>query len=541
MEVQAQLITNAVVRSVDEDDSVHEAVLIERGRIAAVGSEADLRLKASHQAEVLDAGGRTVVPGFIDAHNHMSFAAFAPVAVNCMTPPLASMDEVLEVIRAHCSNLIRGQWASGFGFDMSKIREQRTPTRYELDEVSPNNPFFLVDVSGHAGYANTAALEAAGITQSTPDPWGGGVERDTRGLATGTLMGTTAGLLNSISWEDYAERDWDHAVELLESKAKQYLAVGLTGVGDACVTAKGAELYRRADESGRLPLTLQQIHGGDFLFARQDLGNPDVLERIQRKGTRMLRGGAMKVFVDRAYPDSGAIHQIHDGCVKHVGTNFYNPREVRDIALRATGLGIDLAVHAMGNCAIDIILDAYEAVRETFGRQPVLRLEHAFVAEARQATRMAELDIDLVANPGLAHNVGDLFSGWRGENQNHLKVIPVRSMIDAGVRVSFASDHPAGTFSPAEIMWTAVARQHLSGVSIEPEEAVTAAEALRAFTIQAAHASGRDSEEGSLEKGKRANLLVLDRDPLTCTTNDLRRLQVDRTYVDGRLAHQRAE
>jgi predicted amidohydrolase YtcJ len=195
----------------------------------------------------------------------------------------------------------------------------------------------------------------------------------------------------------------------------------------------------------------------------------------------------------------------------------------------------------MGNCAIDIILDAYEAVRETFGRQPVLRLEHAFVAETRQATRMAELDIDLVANPGLAHNVGDLFSGWRGENQNHLKVIPVRSMIDAGVRVSFASDHPAGTFSPAEIMWTAVARRHLTGVSIEPEEAVTAAEALRAFTIHAAQASGRDSEEGSLEKGKRANFLVLDRDPLTCTTDDLRRLQVDRTYVDGRLAHQRAE
>jgi predicted amidohydrolase YtcJ len=118
-------------------------------------------------------------------------------------------------------------------------------------------------------------------------------------------------------------------------------------------------------------------------------------------------------------------------------------------------------------------------------------------------------------------------------------VLPARSMIDAGVRVSFASDHPCGTYSPAQIMWSAVARQHSTGVLIDPSEAVTPAEALRAYTINPAHASGRGSEEGSIELGKRANVLVLDRDPLTCPTEEMRSMIVDRTYVDGELVHQR--
>jgi predicted amidohydrolase YtcJ len=533
------LVKNAVVRTVDDRNSVYDAVLIKGGRIAAVGTEEEVRVAATSDAEVFDAGGRTVVPGFIDAHNHMSVAAFEPASVDCSTPPLTTMDEVLTVIEAHCNNLPAGQWVRGFGFHMSKIKELRNPTRYELDEVSPNNPFFLIDVSCHAGYANSAALDAVGITPCTPDPWGGEIERDRNGIPTGTLLEAAANLLHSASWENYAERDWDRAVDLLEAKAREYLAVGLTGVGDACVTTKAAELYRRMDAAGRLPLTLQQLHGGDHFFSQQDLRRTDIVERIHRSDSHMLRSGTMKIFVDRAYPDGAAIHQIHDGCTQHVGTNFYNPREIHDLAVQASELDINLAIHGMGSCAVDAVADAYETVRRRVGDDTILRLEHAFVAESAQAPRLASLGIDLVANPGLVHNVGDVFTHWRGDNQEHLRVLPLRSMIDAGVRVSFASDHPCGTFSPAEIMWSSVAREHYTGALIDPSEAVTAVEALRAYTINPAHASGRASEEGSIEVGKRGNILVLDRDPLTCSNDELRQMMVDRTYVDGALVHER--
>ncbi|GGG61611.1 amidohydrolase [Kocuria dechangensis] len=541
VQVQELVIKNAVVRTVDARDSVHSAVLLRDGRIAAVGTEGEVRAAAARDAEIFDANGRTVVPGFIDAHNHMSIAAFDPVSVDCSTPPMTTMDEVLTAIEAHCKNLPTGQWARGFGFHMTKISEMRNPTRYELDEVAPHNPFFLSDASCHAGFANSAALEAVGISACTPEPWGGEIERDSKGVPTGVLLEAAMNLVQSASWEDYAERDWDTAVDLLEAKARDYLAVGLTGIGDACVTQKAAELYRRADASGRLPLTLQQLHGGDHFFAQQDLRRTDIVDRIHRADSHMLRSGTMKIFVDRAFPDGPAIHKLHDGCTQHVGTNFYNPREVHDLATQASGLGIDLAIHGMGNCAVDAVADAYETVRRRTGEDTILRLEHAFVAEPAQASRLAGLGIDLVANPGLAHTWGDVFTEWRGDDQKHLRVLPVRSMIDAGVRVSFASDHPCGIYSPAEIMWNAVARRHYTGAYIDPEEAVTAAEALRAYTINPAHASGRAHEEGSIEVGKRANILVLDRDPLTCPTDDLRFLTVDRTYVDGEMVYQRQE
>ncbi|MFP3459986.1 amidohydrolase [Arthrobacter globiformis] len=537
--VQELLIQNAIVRTVDDRDSVHSAILLRGGRIVALGTDAELQALSSRRAEIFDAGRRTVVPGFIDAHNHLSVAAFDPIAVDCSTPRLATLDEVLAAIESHCKELPGGQWVRGIGFHASQIREQRNPTRYELDEVAPHNPFFLIESNCHAGHANSLALEAVGIDACTPDPWGGNIERDASGVPSGTLFETASNLLHSASWEAYAERDWDRAVDLLEAKAREYLAVGLTGVGDACVTTRAAELYRRADAAKQLPLTLQQLHGGDHFFSQQDLRRSDIVERIHQSDSHMLRGGTMKIFMDRAYPDGPGLHKMHDGCSKHVGTNFYNPREVHDLAVQATKLGINLAIHGMGNCAVDAVCDAYESVRKLVGDDAVLRLEHAFIAEPAQAPRLASLGIDLVANPGLAYKDGLFFDSWRGENQQHLRVLPLRSMIDAGVRVSFASDHPCGTYSPAEIMWSAVARRHHSGALVDPDEAVTAAEALRAYTINPAHASGRASEEGSLEVGKRANLVVLDRDPLTVETNGLRSMNVDRTYVDGQLVHER--
>ena len=532
------VIVNANVRTVDDHDSVAQAVLMSGGKFAAVGTEAEVRAAAQADAQVIDVGRRTVVPGFIDAHNHLSIAAFAPDAVDCSTPPLSTLGEVLKAIEKHCKTVPAGQWVIGMGFHMSHIREQRNPTRYELDEVAPNNPFFLMDASCHAGFANSLALGEVGISSHTPQPWGGEIELDKKGQPTGVLIETAVNTLHSASWNAYAERDWEHAVELLNAKMKEYLAVGLTAVGDAMVTAKAAELYRRADLQHKLAFTVQQLHAGDHFFAMQDLRRHDLVDRIKEPSSDMLRGGTIKIFVDRAYP-SPAIDRIHDGCCTHVGAAFYTKSEIHELALRASELGINTAIHAMGNCAIDTVLDAYEDVRRRRKSDSVLRLEHGFIADPKQGSRMAELGVDLIASPGLAYGWGEVFDMWRGENQHHLRLFPVRSMLDAGVRVSLASDHPCGTFSPAEIIWTAVARTTRRGALLEPDEAITAGEALRLYTINAAHASNRADEEGSIEVGKRANLVVLDRDIVTCPTDDIRETQVDLTYVDGELVHAR--
>jgi predicted amidohydrolase YtcJ len=169
----------------------------------------------------------------------------------------------------------------------------------------------------------------------------------------------------------------------------------------------------------------------------------------------------------------------------------------------------------------------------------LLRVEHAFIAEDRQAARMASLGVDLVAHPGLAYNWRSLFEDWRGEDQEHLRVIPMRSMIDAGVRVSLASDYPADRYDPAHIMYVAVTRSTVEGGTIAYEEAITAAEALRCYTMNAAEALGRGHLEGSIEPGKRANVLVLDRDFVAGPPDDIRNMQVDMTFVEGDLLYER--
>ncbi|MCB1749369.1 MAG: amidohydrolase [Gammaproteobacteria bacterium] len=529
---------NAVVRTVDPRDTVAQAVLLRDGRIAAVGSAAEVRAVAGADAEIVDLGGATVVPGFIDAHNHLSIAAFAPECVDCSTPPKSTLAEVLEAIEQHCRSAPPGQWVRAMGFNLAHVREMRNPTRFELDEVAPDHPVFLIDASCHAGFVNSLALARVGIDEHTPDPAGGEIERDKIGVPTGVLYENAANPLHSHSWSDYAERDWDRSVDLLHAKMQEYLAVGITFVGDAMVTSKSAQLYRTADRQGKLPLGVQMLHAADHFFDTHDLRRPDIIDRIKEPGSERLVGGTMKIFVDRAYP-APAIDKMHHGCCAHTGAAFYPNAEVGRLARRAVELDIATAIHGMGNCAVNTVMDAYAQSRRGRSTDAVLRLEHAFVAEPAQAPRMADLGIDLVANPGLAWLWGEVFDMWRGECQHHLKLFPVRSMIDAGVRVSLGSDHPCGSFTPAEIIWTAVTRVSSKGMPVDPEEAITAAEALRAYTINAAHASNRAAEEGSIETGKRANVVVLDRDIVTCPTDDIRTAQVLRTYVDGECAYRR--
>ncbi len=185
-------------------------------------------------------------------------------------------------------------------------------------------------------------------------------------------------------------------------------------------------------------------------------------------------------------------------------------------------------------------MNAYENSRRGRSSDAVLRLEHAFIADPKQAPRTADLGIDLVANPGLAYLWGEFFSFWRSDDQDHLRVLPVRSMLDAGVRVNLASDHPCGSFSPAEISWIAVTRRSQRGASIDAAEAITPEEVLRLYTINAAHASNRADRAGSVEVGKVANLIVLDRDIVTCAHEDIRHARVEMTYVDGMKVFERA-
>lgn len=525
------LLINGNIRTVDTNNSVVQAMLVQNGSIVAAGSDREIAAMAPPTASRIDLLGRTVIPGIIDPHNHLSVAAFEPLAVEC--DGLADLASVLDAIAKKAAEVVPGQWIRVVGFFVMHVTEQRGPTKGELDEAAPDNPVFVIDLSCHMGYANSRALADVGIDAYTPQPWGGEIVMGADGLPTGELFEAATNLLHSASWSDHSRRDPSASVAMLHQKMLEYMEVGITGVGDAMVTREAADLYRRADDAGQLPFTVQQLHHGDHFFAMQDLRRYDIVEQIREQNSLMLRGGTLKIFFDRGYPDGPTMRDSQGGCVHHRGSAFYSRTELDDLMERASALDIRTAVHAMGSYGVDVALDAYATRRQSGDVDSTLRVEHAFVADPRQGEKLAELNVDLVANPGLGPDTASLFSSWRPPGASELRVLPIRSMIDAGVRVSFGSDHPCGPYSPFETLWSAVSRTASDGSTFDASEAITPAEGLRAMTINAAHASSRSDEEGSIEVGKRANFAVLDRDIITCGTDEIRSTRVDMTFVDG--------
>ncbi|WP_285362865.1 amidohydrolase [Microbacterium sp. LMC-P-041] len=524
---------NAVIRTVDDRNTVVDAVLVRDGRIVAVGREEDVRAAAGPGCRIRDLEQRTVVPGFIDPHNHLSLTALDAVSLDCSGKLLPTVDELLHAIAGAAAVAVPGQWIRGTNFTPFAVSEGRAPTIGELDEAARDNPFFLLDVSCNRAWANTRALEVVGINEFSPQPWGGQIERDHAGMPTGSLLQAAMNPLQTASWHAIGSADWDVTIELLSRRMAEYAAVGLTGLSDAAVTPDAAEMYARADRQGTLPFTVHQMHTADDFFGKQDIRRTGFVDRVHDRESNRLRGGTMKIFLDHGFPDGPIMNRVHQGCHSHTGSAYYGKLEVVELAVAANQLGIRTAIHAMGNWAVDVVLDAYESVRRAGGDE-LLRLEHAYVAEPAQAPRMADLGVDLVAKPGILFGTGPFFDqAWRGGGQAHLRVVPLRSMIDAGVRVSFGSDAPAGPYRPADILWNAVSRMSMTGEVIDADEAVTPEQALRCATINAAYASGRENEVGSIEVGKRANLVIIDRDVVTCAVDEIRGMEVLETIVDG--------
>ncbi len=520
----------------DPRTPVADHVLVRDGRIAEVGMAGPALASLAERAIVVELDGRALAPGFVDPHNHFSFAALEPRMVDCRTPPLESLAEVLDLLRSAAAAAPPAAWVRGWGFHESQVREQRNPTRQELDEACPENPVFVVDASYHAGYANSAALAIAGITRDTPDPPRGAIERDRHGEPTGTLLEAASDLPQSESVRELLRRAPDNGIELLTAAGHRHLALGITAVGDALVTPDGAQLYADAARADALPLTVVRIHGGRTFFAPPRIDAQSAAEIHRAEGPR-LRGGAVKIFMDPAYPSPAVDRPCGPGCIEHAGHTNYSAEEVEALVLAAAEADLDVVIHCGGNRAVDHALGAFAAVRRLHGDRDLrLRVEHAFIAHSSQAQRMAELGVSLVSQPGLGAAFGELFDDWRGRHDGTLQLFPVRSMIDAGVRVAASSDNPCGgALDPLAVMRSAVDRRTHAGGEVEPQEAVSPADALRMYTAEAAAACGLEDDCGRIAPGLRADLVVLSCDP-TESPAALDRARVVAAYVDGRVA-----
>ncbi len=525
------LLYNGEVLTMDPANRVAEAVAIRDGKVLATGASVEMRKLVEPSAGSVDLAGRTVCPGFIDGHNHFSIGAFEPQWVDCNTPPLTSVREVVQALSTAARRLEPGRWLRGWGFRMNETSESRPPTRAELDEACPDHPLVLMDGSYHCCYVNSQALALAGIDRHTPDPQSGEIRRDAHGEPDGTLWESAMNRVHSASLLDYALRDRESAVAAIEAHCRRHLAVGITGVGDALVLPEMADLYRACAAAGRLPLTVHQIHGGQHFFSHP---TPRLAEERLGDIDQRLRGGAIKMFMDTVWPSPAMDQCDQEGHLRHQGKCFYAPWEADDLIQGTQARDMQSVVHAIGTCAIERTLEAFErALRARPALAPKLRIDHFSYGTQELIKRTAAMGVTVLSQPVFIYTNGERHASRKTDP--NLVVLPLRSLIEAGVPVAGSSDYPCSLKDPLLGMAAAVTRRTRRGNVVEPEEAITPLQALRMYTVEAARACGRESEEGSLEPGKRANLVVLAQNPLKVAGDAIAGISVEQTWVDGRV------
>jgi len=516
-----------------------EAVGFEKGKIVAAGATAEVSKMVGSDTQVVHLAGRTVIPGFVDPHNHFSFTTFQPVSVDCSVPPHVSINGVLDAIAAAAKSAPPGQWIWGWGFNARAMEGHRRITRKQLDEVAPDNPVTIEDSSVHAAYANTAALRLAGIDRNTPDPEHGQILRDDNGEPDGTLWEEALNSVYNLSLRAHLAQYGDYAVDVVRQNCQRYMAAGITSVGDALVLPEAAEMYRQADTLGKLPFRMHQMLGGDGFFsapsrvASGDTGDGNVSDR--------LRGGTMKIFMDPVFP-SPALIQVHPhGDHEHIGARYYTQEEADIIVLAAHCRGLQVAIHCLGTWSIEQALNAFEAALKAHPvSEPRFRIEHYSLPTLEQIRRTASMGVVSVMQPAFVYT-GAVRGQERAEELGGgALVFPFKTMLAEGVTVAASSDFPCAPLEPLTGIYAVVTRKTRLGEGpIVPNEAVTPLEALKMYTLNAAYAMNREHEVGSIETGKRADLAVLSHDPTSVDPDFIREISVEQTYVDGELLHNR--
>jgi predicted amidohydrolase YtcJ len=510
------------------------AVAVSDGTIVAVDqSPAALEAWIGPSTKVVELGGRTLLPGFVDPHTHFGLTTFEPIAVDCNMPPVRSRQGAIDAIAAAASAAPPGRWIIGLGYSARQMDPAEDLTRADLDAAAPENPVCVVDHSVHAAYANTEAMRLAAVS-GTDVLDGGLVVLDDAGEPGGALweraLNRVLGLCLAGVIEAYGE---DAAAELVRQNGQRHLAYGITSVGDAAVTPEVARLYRLAAARDAIPLTLHEMRTGIGFFAPPDPVEQEALLR-EPLPPRLL-GGTMKMFMDPVFPRTAG-YQFHpDGAREQLGRPYYGQEDATLLAADAARRGLQVAIHCLGTWAIDLAMNAIEeAVRQSAREDARHRLEHFTSPTREQIARVASLGAMVVTQPSFYFQSGERAVVRLRDAGVDAPPMPVRTMLDEGVDLAMSSDFPCGPLQPLFGIHSMVSRHTRAHVgALSPEEAVTPLEALRLYTIAGARAMHRDHEVGTIEVGKRADLVVLSHDPSAVDPALIREIVVEQTYVDG--------
>ncbi len=526
------VVYNARVYTADVQQPTAQAIAVQGNRFLMVGTD-EAVLAAYPEAPRRDAGGRTLIPGLIDAHAHLMNLGTSKLAADLVGA--TSKAEVLERLRAFEATLTPDAWLTGRGWDQNDWPEKAFPTRADLDAAFPERPVYLVRIDGHAAWANTAALRAAGhdrIRQAA-DPEGGHITRDAQGEPTGILIDAAMGFVGSAI-PPLSSADRDRALSLALQETTR---MGLTGVHDAGVDTTTVRLYQRRIDAGTFPLRLYGMIGGRGATFDHFCASGPVIDYGDRLTVR-----SVKFYMDGALGSRGAaLLEPYADEAANSGLLFQQPQSFTSDVARALECGFQINTHAIGDRANRVALDAYEHAMlqtgRTLGRH---RIEHAQVLALGDIPRFAALGVIASVQP--THATSDMY--WAEDRVGPERVEGAyawRSLLDAGARLALGSDFPVEQVNPLLGFYAAVTRQDADGFppgGWQPEQRLSREEALRGFTLDAAYAAFMEAQVGSITPGKYADFVLLSRDIMTVAPLEILETEVVATYLGGEAVYE---
>ena len=469
-----------------------------------------------------------MVPGLIDAHAHIGGLGLAMLSADLVGT--RDKAEVLQRLRAHEKTLKPGEWLVGGGWDQNDWPEQRFPDAADLDAAFPDRPVWLSRVDGHAGWANSAAMRA--VERDLSGDWqpdGGRIVRDAAGAATGIFVDGAMGLVSGAI-PPLDAGDIEHALELAMQDAVSH---GLTGVHDAGVSLQTLRVMQTLADAGKLPIRITAMADGD----------DEALDWLCEAGlyqhpSHRLKMRTVKLYVDGALGSRGAaLLQDYSDDYGNLGLLMMTPEQMRQAVRKADGCSVQVATHAIGDRGNRVVLDSYQAElgADATGTDHRWRIEHAQILSPADLPRLAALHV--IASMQPTHATSDM--PWAEDRLGPDRINGAyawRKLRDSGARLALGSDFPVESVDPRFGLYSATTRTDGEGLPAggwHPEDKLTAYEALRGFTLDAAYAGFAEDEVGSLAPGKRADFVVLGQDPLAIPPASLRGLTVLSTWVDG--------
>jgi len=514
-----------------------EALAVQFGRIYRVGESGEVEKLSGPQTNVVDLKGQTLVPGFIDTHNHFCLYALLTGQADCR--PAAGCvkgEDVVAALRAQAAKTPAGKWIMGWGYAPYLLDDRKDLTRLDLDRASKNHPICLVHVSVHGAVVNSLALKKLGFTKKTPHPPGGIIGRDEKGEPNGILsesafMGPLFFQTPSIYAQMMADYDEAGRVEMMSRCAARFHRWGIVGAHDPFVDSLTLQTYQAAERAGSFPFRL-------YAYILNQWADPVLKAGIGRGfGSEWVKIGAVTIFLDGGMSSRTAAVSKPYAYPPGAGRGIlnYDRKGINGEIEKFNAAGYQISVHAQGDRALGMLLRAFERVIAP-GNPLRHHIVHAGNLTPSQIDQVRQMSLYIVSQANFFSLLGDGFREAYGPERSR-ELYRFRTLLEQGIRLGFSSDAPVADPNPLIGIRDAILRRTASGKDFGPAESLTAGQALSLYTREAAYFSFEEKERGTIEEGKWADFAILDKDPTRVAPEEIPNCKVKMTVVGGKIVY----